>query len=245
MSPVVPVVLLVALAAVEAAVLPQRVWVKTVWLFVVACAGVAAALLLQSQHQVAGASAAAAAEQRAAEVAALRGLWSQWDGISRALPPAGEAPAARFDNVEDALASLSVKVAGIDAQIAAFKSRKTWRSIDADNAANLAEFLRQHGSYRAVVSCPPGDVEAYAYANQLSNIMRAAGWDAHGPETTAGEEGAAMPVSLYVRNPASPEAAKLLADAFGRFNIPFQAAIAQSDAIPDEATVELYVPKKP
>jgi hypothetical protein len=54
-----------------------------------------------------------------------------------------------------------------------------------------------------------------------------------------------MGISLYVRNPAAPDAAKILIDAFSRFNIPYQSAIAENDAIPDAATVELFVAKKP
>ena len=42
-----------------------------------------------------------------------------------------------------------------------------------------------------------------------------------------------------------PEASKLLIDAFTRFNIPYQSGITPSDAIPDPATVELFVGPKP
>ena len=98
-----------------------------------------------------------------------------------------------------------------------------------------------------VVSCVPDDVEAYTYANQIANVLRASGWEALGPETTTiFGEAAAMGVALYVRGGgAPPEAARLVLDAFTRFNIPYRSGITPSDAIPDPATVELFVGHKP
>jgi len=55
-----------------------------------------------------------------------------------------------------------------------------------------------------------------------------------------------MGVALYVRTGVgAPDAARLLVDAFTRFNIPYQSGIASNDAIPDPATVELFVGRKP
>lgn len=242
-SAVLPFVILLAIALLEAAVLPQRLWAKGAWLSGVMLCGLGAAALLHGQHK---ASDIAARDARTAETAALRGLWSQWDDLSRTLPaPGGDAPAADFDSVATALASLSAKVAGVANQVAALKAGMRSRSVDDETAVQLADYLRQRGRYRAVVSCAPADVEAYTYANQIANILRAGGWDANGPQATTREEGPAMPISLYVRNPAAPEAAKVLVDAFSRFNIPFQSGVARNEAIPDEATVELYVAKKP
>jgi hypothetical protein len=97
-----------------------------------------------------------------------------------------------------------------------------------------------------VVSCVPDDIEAYNYATQIVNIMRAAGWDAHGPEITAVlANAAAMGVTVVVRDQHAPEAAKILLDALTRFNVPYQSGIAESEAILDTATVELFVAKKP
>jgi hypothetical protein len=243
-GPAVPVAGLLAIALFQAVVLPRRVWAKGAWILVVALCGLSAAGLLRWQQQ---ASDAEAADQLSVETAALQGLWSQWDALSRSLPgPMDENPAAAFDTVDDALASLSVKVSSVEAQIAALKAGMKGRSIDAETAVKLADHLRQYGSFRVVVSCAPGDLEAYTYANQLANILRAAGWDANGPEATANpNEGTAMGISLYVHNPAAPEAAKILVDAFSRFNIPYQSGVAENAAIPDPATVELYVAKKP
>jgi hypothetical protein len=242
-GPALAVALVVAVAVLEAVILPRRLWAKGICVLAVAFCGLGAGALLRWQQQV---TIAARADQLAAETAALRGLWSQWDALSQSLPPpSGHVPAAKFDNVDDALASLSVKVASVGDQIALLKAGAKGRSVNAETAAKLADYLRQYGGYRAVVSCAPSDLEAYTYANQLANILRAAGWDANGPEATTMEEGPAMGVSLYVRNPAGQDAAKVLVDAFSRFNIPYQSAIAGSDAIPDQATVELYVAKKP
>jgi hypothetical protein len=243
-GPAVPVALALVVALIEAVILPRRAWTKGVWILaVLLCAAGAIGLLRWEQQR----SRATAGDQLVAETTALHGLWSQLDALSQTLPPSsGERPAETFDTVEDALASLSAKLAVVDDQIAALKAGTVGRSIDPETATKLADDLRQYGSYRVVVSCPPGDMEAYAYANQLANILRAAGWDAHGPETTAyPDDGTAVGVSLFVRNPAAPEAAKILIDTFSRFNIPYQSAVAENDAIPDAATVELFVPKKP
>jgi hypothetical protein len=53
-----------------------------------------------------------------------------------------------------------------------------------------------------------------------------------------------MGITLYVRAGATPDAAKLLIDAFARFNIPYKSGVSPSDAIPDPATVELFVGPK-
>lgn len=242
--PAMPAALLFAVAIFEAAILPRRLWAKGAWVLAVALCGIGAAALLHSQQRAVG---TAMSERLDTEAAALRGLWAQLDTLSGSLPPpSGNVPAAQFDSVDDAIASLSAKVAGIAEQIAALKVDEKGRSVDPQTAISLADYLRQYGSYRVVVSCPPSDVEAYRYANQLANILRTAGWDANGPEATnSSGEGPAMGVSLYVRNPGSPDAAKILADAFSRFNIPYQSGIAANDAIPDQATVELYVARKP
>ena len=45
----------------------------------------------------------------------------------------------------------------------------------------MTDYLRRAGGNRVVVSCVPDDVGAYGYAKQIANMLRAAGWDAHGP----------------------------------------------------------------
>ena len=242
-GPAIPVAIVFAIALAEAVALPRRVWAKGIWVVaVLACAALAGADLRLQRRQLQAASQTAMAD----EVAALRGLWGQWDAVSRTLPPASDTSAASFDTIQDALVSLSIQVAQIDRQIAALRLQFKGRTIDDETAAKLADYLRQFGSFPVLVSCVPDDVEAYGYANQLVNILRASGLDAHGPEISAVRPGAAaMGVSVFVRDPRTPGAAKILVDAFTRFNIPFQSGIASSEAILDAATVELFVAKKP
>lgn len=234
-----PLVFLFAVALVEAVWLPARIWAKAVWaLAVVVCAGLAVADLEWQERQ--------RLDTTGGELAALHGLWSQWDHLSQTLPPAGEKPAASFATPDEALASLSSQVAQIGRQIAALKDQPKGRTIDDATAAKLADYLRQAGAYPAIVSCVPGDTEAYYYANQLVHILKAAGWDARGPEvTTVLAEAAAMGVTVFVRDPRSPDAAKILLDALARFNIPVQSGVVGDENIPDTATVELFVAKKP
>jgi hypothetical protein len=243
-----PALLLIPLALValvEAILLPRRLWAKGIWVGVVALCAVGSAELLHSERR--HTSASEADSQQAAETAALHGLWTQWDDLSKTLPPpSGDSPAASFDSVDNALASLGAKVAGVKEQIAALKSGAVGRSIEPGVGGKLADYLRQHGSYRVVVSCAPGDLEAYTYANQILDVLKAAGWDAHGPEATVNiTEGPIMGVSVFVRDPTAPDAAKVLIDAFNQFDIPHQPGISANNAIPDGATVELFVAKKP
>jgi hypothetical protein len=237
--PVLPIALVFAVALIEAVVLPRRLWAKGVWvLVVVLCGGLAAAGIKSEEQRRLGAS--------GNELAALKGLWDQWDRVSQTLPAAGDKPAASFDTEDNALAALSAQVSVVERQIAALKQQPAGRTIATDTAAKLADYLRQYAGYPIVVSCVPGDVEAYDYATQLVNILKAAGWDARGPEITSVlADASAMGVVVFVRDPRAPDAAKILLDAFTRFNIPSQSGIAEDDNIPDTATVELFVAKKP
>jgi hypothetical protein len=256
-GPLIPLVPIAVLALIEAVILPARLWAKGAWvlLVVIACSLAGHVMERWEQanqtelgNQVGNQVSHQVSHQVDSELAKLKGLWARWDAIARGLPPAGEAPATSFDTVDDALASLSAKVASVEAQIAALREQLSeqtnGRSIDAETAAKLIDYLRQSGGYRVVVSCVPSDLEAYTYANQLVTLLTLAGWDARGPELTA-SDATAMGVSLYVRDPRTADAAKILIDAFIRFNIPYQTGLAASDAIPDMATVELFVAKKP
>jgi hypothetical protein len=248
LGPVLPLGLILALALVEAVVLPWRYWAKGVWVLAVVLCGLGAAALLRFEQQASGNAAADQLTARlASETAALHGLWSQWDELSKMLPPpADETPPGSFGDVDDALASLSAKLASIKEQIAALKAGQTARSIDPATAAKLADYLRQYGSYRVVVSCVPSDVEAYNYANQLVDILKAAGWDANGPEQTVNVvEGPAMGITVLDRDPSAADAAKILLDAFKQFDIPHATGLTAEYAVPDSATVELFVAKRP
>jgi len=176
----------------------------------------------------------------------LHELSSQLAEIGRLLPAGPDAaPADTFDTVAAAIVSLGARVKDLDSQIAALKEKYQSRTIEAETADRMAEFLRPLARTRVVISCVPSDVEAYNYANQLANVLRAAGWQALGPETTTiFGEAPGMGVNLFVRAGAAPDAAKSLIDAFARFNIPYQSRIAPTDAIPDPVTIELFVAPK-
>ncbi|HVH78336.1 MAG TPA: hypothetical protein VM782_03015, partial [Stellaceae bacterium] len=238
-GPALPVAIGFALALLEAVILPRRLWGKALAvLVVVLCGAGAAALLRHEQHTSRAIVASQAAGRVAAETSALHGVWVQLDGLARTLPSPTKATPEKFDTVDNAAASLNAKVASLTEQVTALKTGSVGRSIDPANATKLADDLRQYGSYRAVVSCVTGDDEAYSYANQLVGILKIAGWDAHGPESTANVvEAPAMGVTVLVRDPSAPDAAKILLAAFDRLNIAHQPGISADDAIPDTATV--------
>jgi len=181
------------------------------------------------------------------ETARLRELATRLDDVAGLLPAGpGKTPGETFDTVAAALRSLNAKIEDLEAQIQALKEEARGRTIAPDTAAKMAEHLRPYGSQRVVVSCVPDDVEAFNYANRIAGVLREAGWDALGPEkTTIFGAAPGMGLRLFVRaGMAPPKAAKILLDAFARFNIPFQSGIAPSDAIPDPATVEIFVSRK-
>lgn len=183
------------------------------------------------------------------EAERLRELGGRLDAVGRLLPAGpGKTPDETFDTVTTAIRALNDKIKDLESQIDALKEKAKGRTITPDTAAKMAEYLRPFGSRRVVVSCVPDDVEAYDYANQIANMLRAGGWDATEPEKTAiFGDAAAMGVRLFVRGggAAAPDTAKILVDGFTRLNIPFESGVTPSDAIPDPATVELFVSHKP
>jgi hypothetical protein len=182
------------------------------------------------------------------ESARLREVAARLDELGRLLPAGpGTTPDQIFDTAAAAIVALNAKITDLTSQVLALQEKSRTRAIDPDTSAKMAESLRQFGSHRVVVSCVPDDVEAYGYANRIANVLRASGWEALGPQTTTiFGEAPAMGITLYVRGGAAPpEAARLVLDAFTRFNIPYRSGIAPSDAIPDPATVELFVGHKP
>jgi hypothetical protein len=232
---------LVAAVAVAAVVVQPPHPHKKYWLAAVVVAGLVAI----------GASGWQQARSRAAiagEAGKLRDLMTRLDAVGRLLP--AEAAAKRdggFATVTAGIKALEAKIADLQDQVRDLKQQSRHRTIAAETAARLADFLRQAGSQRVVVSCAPDDVEAFDYANQITNVLRAAGWDALGPEkTTIFGEAPTMGVKLFVRSGVTPTpAADTLIAAFTRFNIPYQSGVTPNDAIPDPATVELFVGPKP
>jgi hypothetical protein len=238
--PTAAVVAMTALGLVALAVSPWRPS-KKYWLAAMFVGGVLA-IGVSGWRQHAGRAALGQESTR------LRDMTARFDELGRLL---GAGPGATPDQTADAVAAAIVardaRIKDLESQVEALQVKSRNRTIDADVAAKMAEYLRQFGSHRVVVSCVPDDVEAYTYANRIANVLRASGWEALGPETTTiFGEAPAMGVTLYVRGTeAPPEAVRLLIDAFSRFNIPYQSGIAPSDAIPDPATVELFVGRKP
>ena len=238
--PTASVAVMTLLALLAAAAMPagRR---RKYWLAPVLCAGLLAT----------GATAWQQAANRAVlagEAARLRELAAKLDDVGRLLPPPpGGASEQGFATVTAGIVALKNKITDLEEQVRALKEKSRGRAIDPDTAAKMADYLRPFGGHRVVVSCAPDDLEAYTYANQIANVLRAAGWDAPGLETTTiFGEAPAINLRLYVRAGAQPpEAAKMLLDAFARFNIPVQAGIAPSDAIPDPATTEIFVSHKP
>ena len=226
-----------ALAAARQAWRPSRKY----WIAAIALCGLLATAASVWQER---ANRAALGE----ETARLREVALRLDELGRLLETGpGTMPDQTFDTVATGIAALNAKIKDLEGQIHALQEKSRSRTIDADIAAQMAEYLRPSGSHRVVVSCVPDDVEAYNYANQIANVLRAAGWAALGPETTTiFGEAPRMGITLYVRGGAeAPDAVKLLIDAFIRFNIPYQSGVASNDAIPDPETVELFVGPKP
>jgi hypothetical protein len=242
-----------------------RWWLPTIMVAVVAATAFAAALgqtarparkyWMAGVLAVAAVALAASAWQQSGsrlalttETARLRALAGRLDELGHMLPAGpGKTPGETFDTVAAAIRSLNAKIADLEKQIAALQQQTRHRTIDLSTALKMADYLRQFGSRRVVVSCLPDDIEAYDYANRIATVLRAAGWEAQGPEkTTIFGTAPAMGVRLFVHSGTEPpDTANLLAGAFGRFNIPFTSGVTPSEAIPDPGTVEVFVSKKP
>lgn len=238
--PTAAVVAMTALGIVAAATQPPRP-AKKYWVTALLLVGILATAASAWEQQTSRA-------ELGAETARLRMLGGKLDALGRLLPAGpGKTPDETFDTVTAAIHALNDKIQDLENQIDILKEKTRGRSIAPDTAARLAAYLRPFGSHPVVVSCAPDDVEAYDYANQIANVLREAGWDATGPEKTAiFGEAPAMGVRLFVRGGiAAPDAAKVLIDAFTRFNIPFESGLTPSEAIPDPATTELFVSHKP
>jgi hypothetical protein len=181
------------------------------------------------------------------ETGRLRELGSRLDELGRLLPAGpGTTPGETFDTIAAAMLALRVRIEDLDEQIRALQEKARSRTIEPRIAAEVARYLRQFAPQRVVVSCVPDDVEAFGYANQIALMLRDGGWEALGPEKTAiFGDAPAMPVRFFARGAAvAPDAARILIEAFARFNIPYQSGVAPSDAIPDPATLELFVSRK-
>ncbi|HZT87221.1 MAG TPA: hypothetical protein VFA12_04575 [Stellaceae bacterium] len=205
---------------------------------VLLCGTFAIIVTVRQKQAVEGAVAAQAAE--------VSGLRTRLRAIGSLASDRPLADGAVYEAVKARLAALDREVGDLKNDIARWKERSKTRFIDGEAAAEMAAYLRTFGSHRVVVSCVPNDMEAYNYANQLANILRAAGWEALGPQLTSifGNP-PGVGVNLYVHGATSPDAARILVAAFAKFNIPYQSRVEPSRAIPDTQTVELFVATKP
>ena len=237
--PVAAVVAMTGLGLLAARARPPS-WARRVWVLVILVAGIAAV----------GATAWQAVSSHAAldrETARLAQLGERLAELGKLLPQApGGNPTATFDTVSDAIRSLNARIEDLQQQIRT--ARETYRSrrIEPEAATGLAAYLRGEGPYRAVVSTVPGDPEAFGYANQLVNILREAGWEALGPETTTIFGTSPYPgVTLFAPSGgAASKAVTALIDGFTRFNIPYRSGIPPREAISDPGTVSLFVSGK-
>jgi hypothetical protein len=176
----------------------------------------------------------------------LSDLSSRLETIGKLLPNGTNTTPKDTDTVAAGIVALSQKIKNLDDQVSVLQQKYKARTIDDAVASLLADYLRGLGTARVVVSCVPDDVEAYGYANRIAEVLRSAGWDALGPETTkVNGDASAMGIQLYVRGEPGQQIAKVLIEAFRKYNIPYQAQISSGETIPDNATVELFIASKP
>jgi hypothetical protein len=241
--PVVAVLAMTALGLVAATGRPPGS-ARRFWVLGVTVAGIAAAALAAWQ-----ATAVRAALGR--EAARLAETAARLDQLGKLLPEApggaiGGNPTATFDTVSDAIRSLNARIEDLQEQIRVAREAYRNRRIDPETASQLVASLRGVGPYRAVVSTVPGDAEAFTYANQLVNLLREAGWDALGPETTTMFGTPSYPgITLFAPSGGgAARAVPALIEAFTRCNIPYRSGIPPREAIPDPGTVSLFVSGK-
>jgi hypothetical protein len=250
--PTAAVVLMVVLACLGAALLPERAAVRRGALLVAALFGAAAIAATvwterRQTQEVADRGTTTQQEDATRTTRRLHAAWEAFDAATKELPPGADPePTVSFDTQDAGFAALSTQADALAARIKAFRAGMQPRRIDDQTASAMVDYLKPLAHGRVVVSCIPEDDEAYLYANRVATILRRAGWDASGPEFTAIFGTApAIGIGLYARSGEPPDTAKVLTDAFTKFSIPYQSGIAASDAIPDTDTVELFVGKKP
>jgi hypothetical protein len=140
---------------------------------------------------------------------------------------------------------LQDRIKSLEIRVEQLRHSTTMRTIGPDTANKLARYLGQFGSRPVVVSCVPNDVEAYDYATQIVGVLKAAGWDARGPEvTTIFGDVRAVGINVYDAAVPGADTAKILLDGLTEFNIPFETRVAPGSAAID-GSVELFVGAQP
>jgi hypothetical protein len=165
-------------------------------------------------------------------------VWRERSVADEAMAVSGTTASPASQTVSE----LTKQVEALEDRVRLLEKHKQVRIIAHEAAGNFTAYLKQFGGRRVVVSCIPDDIEAYQYANQLVNVLRAGDWDAHGPEVTKifGEV-RAPGINVYVSPDDHSDTAKILFDGFAKFNIPYQARVTPAQKIPDMETVELFV----
>ncbi len=145
----------------------------------------------------------------------------------------------------DRSTELQIRVKSLEQQLAKLEESTRGRSLAGDTAAKLTNYLRSFGDRKVVVSCIPNDIEAYNYATEIVDALRAANWDARGPETTTifGKV-SAMAVNVYDNDVSGSDTAKILLDGFAKFGIPYKTRVPPADVL-DPGAVELFIGTKP
>ncbi|MGH7038930.1 MAG: hypothetical protein ACREE1_12425 [Stellaceae bacterium] len=140
------------------------------------------------------------------------------------------------------IAVLSARVAALQARLAKAQQPRRTRALASATATELAVDLKKSGSRQVVVSAIPGDLEAYDYATQLAAALRAAGWQAGGPEVTrAFGDIHAIGVNVFVNPAQTSDTAGLLTAAFGKLAIPYEPRVTPQGVVPAGDAVELFV----
>jgi hypothetical protein len=143
-------------------------------------------------------------------------------------------------------AALTKQVKALEDRVRELEAGRQVRTIAPDAAQKLTAYLRRFGSHRVIVSCIPDDLEAYLYANQLVTILKAADWDAQGPQATRIFGDVRSPgINFYVSGDGRSDTAKILLDGFATFNIPYRSMVTPNEATPDAETVELFIGSLP
>lgn len=142
-------------------------------------------------------------------------------------------------------ADLNFRIKVLEEHVKELEAGRQARAIPQNSADALASYLKQSGSRPVIVSCIPDDIEAYQYANQMVNILKAAGWEVRGPQLTKIFGDVRAPgINVYVNGENNSDTVKILMDGFAKFNIPYQSRVTPSGAIPDTETVELFIGTK-
>jgi hypothetical protein len=152
----------------------------------------------------------------------------------------------RISSEEIGSAAQIKQVQALEDQIDALKQSTKRRTISADTGGKLADYLRPFGPRQVMVSCAPGDIEAYHYATEIVNVLKSANWNAGGPETTTifGDI-KSMAINVYNNSDGRSDTMKILLAGLAKFGIAYQSRAPPSEALPDNGTVELFIAAKP